>query len=85
MDAYQVFVKKFDIELFLPLRHIISGEEIESIIGMQWDEGDQQLECVLSKNYRQRDGSVIYNEESIKRFFSEFAFDTAEKTIREYL
>ena len=85
LDAYQVFVKKFDIELFLPLRHITSGEEIEAIIGMQWDEGEQQLECVLSKNYRQRDGSVIINEESIKRFFYEFAFDTAEKDIREYL
>ena len=85
LDAYQVFVKKFDIELFLPLRHIASGEEIEAIIGMQWDEGGQQLECVLSKNYRQRDGSVIVNEESIKRFFYEFAFDTAEKNIQEYL
>jgi hypothetical protein len=85
LDAYQAFVKKFDIELFLPLRHITSGEEIEAIIGMQWDEGEQQLECVLSKNYRQRDGSVIVNEESIKRFFYEFAFDTAEKDIKEYL
>jgi len=85
LDAYRAFVKKFDIELLLPLRHITSGEEIEAIIGMQWDEGEQQLECVLSKNYRQRDGSVIVNEESIKRFFYEFAFDTAEKTIQEYL
>jgi hypothetical protein len=85
LDAYQFFLKKFGIELFLPLRHITSGEEIETIIGMQWDEGGQQLECVLSKNYRQRDGSVIVNEESIKRFFYEFAFDTAEKTIQEYL
>jgi hypothetical protein len=85
LDAYQVFVKKFDIELFLPLRHITSGEEIEAIIGMQWDEGEQQLECVLSRNYRQRDGSVIFDEESIKRFFYEFAFDTAEKDIKEYL
>jgi hypothetical protein len=85
LDAYQVFVKKFDIELLLPLRHIASGEEIEAIIGMQWDEGGQQLECVLSKNYRQRDGSVIVNEESITRFFYEFAFDTAEKNIQEYL
>jgi hypothetical protein len=85
LDAYQVFLKKFEIELFLPLRHITSGEEIEAIIGMQWDEGEQQLECVLSKNYQQRDGSVIFNEESIKRFFYEFAFDTAEKNLSEFL
>jgi hypothetical protein len=84
LDAYQIFIKKFNIELFLPLRHISSGEEIESIIGMKWDEGGEQLECVLSKNYRQPDGSVTYSEESIKNYFYEFAFDAAEKNIREY-
>jgi len=31
LNAYQYFLKKFDIELFLPLRHIKSGEEIEAI------------------------------------------------------
>ena len=85
LDAYQAFLEKFDIELFLPLRHITSGKEIESLIGMKWDEGEQQLECVLSKNYHQPDGSVSFDEESINSFFSEFAFDTAEKIIREFL
>jgi hypothetical protein len=85
LDAYEAFVKKFDIELLLPLRHITSGEEIEAIIGMQWDEGEQQLECVLSKNYRQRDGSVIFNEKSIIRYFSEFASITAEESIKKHL
>ena len=85
LDAYRAFLKKFDIELFLPLRHVKSGKEIESIIGKHWDEGDRQLECVLSRNYQEMDGSVLLNEDAIKRFFDEFALNKAEETIKSFL
>lgn len=85
LDTYSTFLKKFDIELFLPLQHIKSGHEIESIIGQHWDEGKQQLECVLSKNYQEINGSISLNEDAIKRFFDEFALKSAEKTVRSYL
>ncbi len=85
LDAYQTFLGKFHIELFLPLRHIESGKEIESIICMPWDEGQQQLECVLSRNYQESDNSVILNAEAIKRFFDEFALKKAEETVKAYL
>jgi len=85
LDAYQSFLKKFGIELFLPIRHLKSGDEIASIINMPWDEGDQQLECVLSKNYLEADGSVSFREEAIVKYFDEFAFQTAEETIIKYL
>jgi len=85
LDAYQDFFNKFDLELFLPLRDIESGKQIESIIGMPWDEGQQQLKCVLSKNYRESDDSVILNKDAIRRFLDEFALKKAEQTIRAYL
>ena len=85
LDAYQGFMSGFNIELFLPLRHIKSGKKIESIIGSEWDEGDQQLECVLSKNYREIDGSVSFDEDTVKRFLDEFALKKAEEVIRGYL
>jgi hypothetical protein len=40
---------------------------------MSWDEGVQQLESVLSKNYQEINGSISFAEESVKRFFNEFA------------
>ena len=73
------------VELFLPLRHVGLGKKIESIIGMPWDEGQQQLECVLSKNYQERDNSVILNEDAVKRFLDEFAFKKTEEVIKGYL
>ena len=85
LDAYISFLKRFDIDLFLPLRHMKSGKEVESIIGGNWDEGDHQLECVLSKNYQEINGSVILNEEAIKRYFDEFALEKAEEVIRGHL
>lgn len=85
LDAYQSFLKKFGIELFLPIRHVKSGDEIASIINMPWDEGDQQVECVLSKNYLEADGSVSFREEAIVKYLDEFAFQTAEEIIKKYL
>jgi hypothetical protein len=85
LDAYQGLMKKFDIELFLPLRHIKSGREIESIIGAKWDEGDQQLACVLSRNYQKMDGSILFDENAVKRFLDEFGLKKAEEIIQGYL
>jgi hypothetical protein len=85
LDSYILFLKQFGIELFLPLRAMKSGKDIATIIGQHWDEGKQQLECVLSKNYREADDSVIFDEESIIRYFDEFAFKTAEESIKKYL
>ena len=85
LDAYQKFMNKFNIELFLPLRHIRAGGEIESIIGSEWDEGDQQLKCVLSKNYREMDESVAFSDDTVKLFLDEFALKKAEEIILDYI
>ncbi|MGQ9570964.1 MAG: hypothetical protein ACUVUQ_09020, partial [Thermodesulfovibrionales bacterium] len=85
LDTYQAFLKRFNLELFLPIRHIKSGKEIEAIIGEVWEEGSQQLECVLSKNYQEPDGRVLLNEEPIKQFFDKFALKKAEDIINGYL
>jgi hypothetical protein len=85
LDAYQRFMNMFNIELFLPLRSIKSGMEIKSIVGSEWDEGDQQLACVLSKNYREMDDSVSFDENTIKQFLDEFALKKAEEIIQNYL
>lgn len=85
LDAYQGLMNRFNIELFLPLRYVKSGREIESIIGTKWDEGDQQLACVLSRNYQKMDGSVSFDENAVKGFLDEFALKKAEEIIKGYL
>ncbi|MCG2722560.1 MAG: hypothetical protein L6290_11200 [Thermodesulfovibrionales bacterium] len=85
LDAYSEFLKFFNLELFLPLRNVNSGKEIEDILGQNWQEGEEQLACVLSKNYQDKDGNVIFDEAALKNYFHEFAFKTAEDEIRSYL
>lgn len=85
LDFYVSFMKRFGIELFLPLRFIGSGKEIEKIIGSHWDEGKEQLECVLSKNYLNTKGEALIDEEKVKSFLEEVAFDIAENAVNGYL
>ena len=85
LDAYISFVRKFDIELLLPLRRVSSNREIESIISRYGEESGEQLECVLSKNYLDVDGEVVYSESDIKRFFDEFAINQAEDVVKGFL
>ena len=85
LDAYVSFARTFEIELFLPLRKMAKNEQIESILNQHWDEGAEQLECVLSKNYVGREGAVVYSESALKRFFSEFAIKEAEEALKDFL
>ncbi|MDQ7786272.1 MAG: hypothetical protein RDU01_01570 [Thermodesulfovibrionales bacterium] len=85
LDAYSEFLKSFDLELFMPLRNVHSGKEIEDILGQNWKEGEEQLACVLSKNYQDKDGKAIFDEAALKRYYHEFAFKTAEDEIKGYL
>ncbi|HEY49430.1 MAG TPA: hypothetical protein G4O13_05225 [Dehalococcoidia bacterium] len=85
LDAYVKFVREFGIELLLPLRHMGTGEEIERIVGRNWDEGGEQLQCVLSGNYRDTDGAVVIDEGDVQCFFDEFALPLAEEIVRDYL
>lgn len=85
LDAYTSFARSFGIELFFPLRKIGSDEAIATIIRGQLEESDEQLGCVLSKNYLDEAGMVTCPEEAIKRFFSEYAIEEAERLVRDSL
>ena len=67
----------------LPLRKVRENKEIESIINQSWEEGAEQLECVLRKNYLDMDGNAVFSEDDIKRFFNEFAIKEAEDIVKE--
>ena len=85
LDAYISLARKFDIELFLPIRTVAKNRDIEEIIKQPWEEGEEQLNCVLSKNYQDKEGNVFYEERDIAQFFSEFALGEAEEALKRYL
>ena len=85
LNLYKNLTETFNIQLLLPLRKIIHGQEIEAILQMDWHEGKEQLYCCLSGNYRSVDGSVEMNETQVVRYLDEVAMPCTEKIIREYI
>ena len=61
------------------------NRDIEKILKQPWKEGAEQLGCVLSKNYQDKEGNVFYEERDIAQFFSEFALGKAEEALKDYL
>jgi len=85
LDAYVDFVNDFGLELFLPIRCVREGTRIVEILGENWEEGTEQLLCVLSGNYRDEDGNVMYDSAQVTRCFTEFHLPVARKVVETYL
>lgn len=85
LDAYIKTAGRFGVPLLMPLRHIGDGKEIENILGFEWKEGMEQLECTLSGNYRNIDGGCDIKKEQMKNYINEFLLPCAEKIITAYL
>jgi len=85
LDAYVDLLARFDVELSLPLRRVSSGAEIDELVGAASGEREDQLECVLSRNYRDASGAVPYDEDAVRRFLAEYALPLAERAVKAYL
>ena len=84
LDVYQDIAKDFGVHLLLPVRHITKGNRIAEILGFEWHQGKEQLDCVLSGNYRRLDGSVEHTARQVQIYLEEFAKPCAKKIIESY-
>jgi len=84
LNCYQDLANHFDVPLLFPLRHMDDGKEIESILGFDWKQDEDQLRCVLSGNYRNLDNRVKITEKMVQGCLREFAFPLALQTLEAY-
>jgi hypothetical protein len=84
LDVYQDIAEDFGVHLLLPVRHITKGNRIAEILGFEWHQGKEQLDCVLSGNYRRLDGSVEHTARQVQIYLEEFAKPCAKKIIESY-
>lgn len=80
VDAYVSLLKNFGLELVLPIRYVRENAEITSIIGKEWKDEDQ-MECVLSGNYKALNGSAEYRETKSIDFFNLYALPAVTRMI----
>ena len=85
LDAYAALCAEFGVELMHPIRRVSQGARIEEILGLDWPEGGDQVECVLSGNYRSCGGEVDYDPAALQAYLEEFALPLARLVIAEYL
>ncbi|MCF8129224.1 MAG: hypothetical protein K9N10_11965 [Deltaproteobacteria bacterium] len=84
LNCYLDLATHFDVSLLFPLRYMDDGKEIETILGFDWKQGDEQLGCVLSGNYKNLGNRVNITEKRVQGYLREFAFPIALKTIETY-
>lgn len=85
LGRYEDLASTFRVRLLFPLRHISDGNQIREILGLPWEEGKEQLGCVLSGNYRGPDGRVRLTVEQAVQYLDTFACPATEEIIRSYL
>lgn len=85
LSRYESLSAEFGVRLLLPLRHIRDGDQIGKILGLPWEEGKEQLGCVLSGNYRGVDGRVNPTEEQVVHYLESFACLVTREIVATYL
>jgi hypothetical protein len=85
LNIYKSLAREFETELIMPIRSITKGSLIRDTLGFQWEEGEEQLGCVLSGNYRAIDGKVGITSHQVQKYLDEFACPLTRKIIRAYL
>ena len=85
LDAYVELLGRFGVVLALPLRRVASGAEVQELVGRDWRDVEEHVECVLSRNYLEPAGGLSYDEKAIGRFLEEFAIPLLERAVDAYL
>ncbi len=85
LSQYTALAGEFGVRLLFPLQHIPEGFRIRELLGFEWEEGQEQLGCVLSGNYRHADGSVIWRGEQVTRYLETFAVPVSRDIVKTYL
>jgi hypothetical protein len=85
LEAYASLCAEFGVELMLPIRQVDQGSRIEEILGLAWPEGGEQVDCVLSGNYRGCHDEVDYDPDALLAFLNEFALPLTRRILVEYL
>ena len=85
LNFYQATAEEFEVRLLFPLRNISAGHRIREILGFEWAEGQEQLGCVLSGNYREVNGGISITGEQVIRYLKTFACPLTREIIKTYL
>jgi hypothetical protein len=85
VEAYRRLLGEWGVELEMPLLEMDDEEAIVALAG-DWQEDDKQPGCVLSGNYRELQGGVVFDEEIVQAYLDNYLIPVTSrilKTIKE--
>jgi uncharacterized protein len=93
IDAYTKILQSVGVELVQPLENLSSTESLTKILGQDWGEGDRQMSCVLSGNYRlsgktepaSPTGGNCIDENIQQRYINDFLIPVGKKLAKNLL
>ena len=85
LNFYQNLADNFGVHFLLPLRNIAKGKYVEDILEFAWKQGEEQMGCVLSGNYRRLNSSINIATHQVQRYLEEFAWPCTTKIIESYV
>ena len=74
LDTYKRIAEYFGSEILMPIRYINDGNEVEELIGWEWDEGKGHQSCVFSGNYSCPNGTVDYMKKNTIEYLEKFLY-----------
>ena len=81
IDASVEVLAYAGIELLLPIRRMEDNAEIRRLVGPDWEQGQRQLECVLSGNYTDLDTGVVCDQVAHRRYLDEFLIPSGKAVV----
>ena len=85
LDHYLQFLAHFGVQLLLPLRYINFDKDLKAFLPFSWEEGKEQMACVLSRNYVLSNHQVPVNPEAIRAYFKNWAWPEGQRFLEAYL
>lgn len=87
IDAYKNVMNAVGIDIVFPVRSVERSEDLLRLADWLWDEGENQLKCVLSSNYRDAAGMMLEvdakkQEKFAKEFIEKAGTRLAQEIIR---
>jgi hypothetical protein len=84
LTCYEAIALEFEVRLMFPLRRISDGGRIRDLLGLSWEEGEEQLGCVLSGNYRALNGGVSVTAAEALAYLETFAIPVTREIVAAY-
>lgn len=79
--GYAAFSEAHGVDQRFPIHQVRTEEEMASLLGNGWKEGDRQLQCVMSGNDQGLDGAPMMTEAQIRAYMMEFAVPIATRIV----